>query len=73
MTSFELVLEFIKYHDISLYRSNDENKYLFCSTSTGCSNYKINKLCHINFGNKLPLINEEELYILKQLYIELFI
>lgn len=73
MTSFELLLEFSKYHDISLHKLNDNNTYLFCNSSIGCSNCKVSKLCNINFGHKLPIINEEELNILKQLYIELFI
>lgn len=73
MTSFELTLEFIKYHDISLSQSDNLNKYMFCCDSIKCNNCKVNKLCNINFGERLPLINEEELNILKQLYIELFI
>jgi len=73
MTSFELLLEFRKYHNIRLHKSNNNNKYLFCNASIGCSNCKVIKLCNINFGHKLPLINEEELNIIKQLYPELFI
>jgi len=73
MISFELVLEFIKYHNIDLFYLKDSDEYLFCGDDFECGNCKIKKLCITKFDGKLPCINKEELNKLRQSYPELFV